>query len=112
MIRDCDSVTGFERLLDESHEAPILVLKHSTRCPISARAQQAYQRFAETATAPCCRVLVLEQRDVSDAVAARLQLPHQSPQAFVLHKGKVVWQASHFAITEEALAGALANISK
>jgi bacillithiol system protein YtxJ len=112
MIRDCDSVADFERLLVESHDAPILVLKHSTRCPISARANQAYLRFAETATVPCCRVLVLEQRDVSDAVAARLQLPHQSPQAFVLQDGTVVWQASHYAITEETLAAALAATGK
>jgi bacillithiol system protein YtxJ len=91
---------------------PALVFKHSTRCPISARAHDAFVRWAAGAGADAplpCRVLVVEDRPVSDAVAADTGVAHQSPQALLVQGGRVLWHASHWAIDEAALAAAAAD---
>ena len=46
---------------------------------------------------------VIEARDLSDAAAERLGVPHASPQAIVIRHGHSVWHASHYDITANAL---------
>lgn len=43
------------------------------------------------------------RRPVSDAIARRLGIRHETPQAFVIYQGQVFFHASHYAITPDAL---------
>jgi bacillithiol system protein YtxJ len=52
-------------------------------------------------------VLVIENRRLSDIVAERLGVRHESPQALLIKDGRAVWHASHWSITSEALVNAL-----
>ena len=98
----------FEQLLEQSKTSSVLIFKHSTQCGISDQAYQEFERFAETAgELPCGVVLVLENRDVSNAIAARLGVRHESPQAILVRNGKSKWNASHWSITAETLTEAL-----
>jgi bacillithiol system protein YtxJ len=82
-----------------------VLLKHGATCGISAAARDALAAFsAEHPGVPVYGVEVTGQRAVSDLVAERLGVPHESPQVFVLRGGRPVWHAAHFAITAEALA--------
>lgn len=84
-----------------------LVFKHSPTCPISAAAFAQYERFArahpELATG---WIQVVAERPLSNAVAARTGVRHESPQAIWLVEGEARWSASHSAITEASLAAA------
>lgn len=51
-------------------------------------------------------VKVIEDRPVSNEIAARLGVKHESPQAILVRSGKAVWHASHGRITAAALAEA------
>ena len=51
---------------------------------------------------------VIEERQLSQSIAERTNIRHESPQAIVLFKGSPVWNDSHFYITEENLNRALA----
>ena len=85
----------------------VLLFKHSPICPISARALAELHAFlAAHPDTPSAWVDVLAQRPLSQTVAAATGVEHESPQAIVLAGGKVVWHASHGAITEETLARA------
>ncbi|HSS48947.1 MAG TPA: monothiol bacilliredoxin BrxC family protein, partial [Thermoanaerobaculia bacterium] len=42
-------------------------------------------------------------RAVSDALAQRTGVRHESPQIFLLRQGQVAWQASHYGINRQAL---------
>jgi bacillithiol system protein YtxJ len=53
-------------------------------------------------------VNVIEDRPVSNAIAERLQVKHESPQALLIKNGKAVWHASHWNVTEDSLAQAVA----
>ncbi len=53
---------------------------------------------------PAFLVDVRAQRSVSQQIAARSGVEHESPQIIVFQRGAVVWNASHDDITAEALA--------
>ena len=91
--------------LDAILAAPMAVLlKHGSRCPISASARDELAALAGAhPDLLVAGVEVTSQRELSDHVADRLGVAHQSPQAFVLRDGAVTWQATHFAITARAV---------
>ena len=107
MIKDIKTAQDWEQLLADSHDTPTFLLKHSTRCGISASAWRAFQECSGTGSCGFCRVLVVEDRPMSQQIARDSGIPHQSPQAILFWQGKPVWNASHWSITAEALSAAL-----
>ena len=105
------SISELERLIDASHTAPVLLFKHSLTCPISSRALDEYRRFLaerpEGDPTICALVEIQKARPVSDAIAERTGVRHESPQALLLRGGEVAWHASHWSIRADALAGAV-----
>jgi bacillithiol system protein YtxJ len=57
-------------------------------------------------------VEVPRQRELSDAVAERTGLRHQSPQLLVIRDGEVIWHASHWGIERPRLERALAGLTR
>ena len=83
----------------------VILYKHSTRCAVSAFVIDEILRFSEKHPSWKIWILkVIEQRHFSDAVAERLGVRHESPQAFVIRHGRCTWQASHSGITAQGLA--------
>ena len=81
-----------------------VLFKHSTRCPVSAYVIDEVMAFAEDHPEwPVHLLKVIEQRPLSNEAAERLGVPHESPQAFVLRRGRVWWHGSHNEVTAEAL---------
>jgi len=106
-------VTAVDRIADRTElESALsggrfLLFKHSRICPTSDRAFGAYRRFVEGhPDVPTGWIDVIAQRPWSQEVAATTGVRHESPQALLLEGGRVVWHASHFAITESALKAA------
>ncbi len=107
-------LTGMEELdeaIASSAERPVFVYKHSTVCPVSARAADHYHDFADgDASSPpplFTQVLVIENRDLSNEIESRLSVRHESPQLLLLRDGKVAWHASHFSISTDNIQSAL-----
>jgi bacillithiol system protein YtxJ len=93
-------------LLDPGADAPAFILKHSTACPISASAKARFEQYAaanEAAMPPCCILLVIEDRPLSNRVAESLGVQHQSPQLILVKGGEAVWSASHNGIAPERI---------
>lgn len=84
-----------------------LVFKHSTRCPISAAAFAEYRAWtAAHPSAPTGWIDVIEDRELSGLLAQRTGVRHESPQALLVSRGRVLWHASHGAITRASLEAA------
>ncbi|KHD84325.1 general stress protein [Heyndrickxia ginsengihumi] len=84
-----------------------LLFKHSTTCPISAKAHEEFQACVEETNIPAAEVLVIEDRPVSNTIAEEFGIRHESPQIFLLDDGKVRWNASHWNITRQTISAAL-----
>jgi len=96
---------ALEELFERSNERPVLLFKHSNACPISAHAYREMEQFKGDVPI----VVVQESREVSREVETRTGVRHETPQALVLRNGEVVWSASHFDITRDAVESALKN---
>jgi bacillithiol system protein YtxJ len=94
---------SFEELTERSRDRPIVIFKHSLTCPISSAAYERMEEFdGEVAL-----VEVQRARPLSAEIENRLGVAHESPQVIVLSNRQVVWNASHFGITAEAVAAAV-----
>jgi bacillithiol system protein YtxJ len=103
-------IDELDQLLTESAAQPLLLFKHSYSCGISAEALDElvdHLNSDRPATVRYAMVTVQTHRDVSNAVAKRLGVRHETPQAFVIRGGRVVWTASHFRVTAKAVDAAL-----
>jgi monothiol bacilliredoxin len=108
MVVELRQDQDLDDLLEQSKTDPVLIFKHSTQCSISGEVQREFLDFV--AKAPDLKAVVIrviESRRLSDAVAERLGVRHESPQALLIKDGRVVWHASHWSITSEALVAAL-----
>lgn len=93
-----------------SFELPVGIFKHSTRCSISAVAKSRLERgwgFEEGQEPKMYYLDLIVYREVSNAIASRLGIHHESPQLILLRNGAVVYDASHSDITVQALQEAL-----
>jgi bacillithiol system protein YtxJ len=89
-----------DTIVKESSIQPVLIFKHSTRCSISASALDRLERKwsqVENLIKPYYLDL-LKYRAISNAIAYKLGVEHQSPQAIVIKNGKVVYHNSHMEI--------------
>ena len=79
-----------------SVEKPIVIFKHSTRCGVSRMVLRQFENEfnREEAIIPYFLDL-LEHRDISNAIAERFGVVHQSPQLIVIKDGKAVYNTSH-----------------
>jgi bacillithiol system protein YtxJ len=89
----------------------VIIFKHSLTCPISSRALREFQSHLSKADSRVSYNLITVQsaRAVSNEVAARLGVRHESPQAILIVNGREVWNASHFDITASTIKQAIKN---
>ena len=108
-LQELNSIQDLDRALDESNERPVLLFKHSLTCPISTRAFREFQSYLANPDPRISYKLVTVQtsRPVSDEIAARLKLEHESPQAILVRNGRELWNASHNEITALSLSEAI-----
>ena len=107
MVKELVENEDLEELIERSRTDPILIFKHSTQCSISIAAYVEFLKFTQDASDVVCGVvLVLENRRLSNTIASRFGVRHESPQAIVLRNGRPHWNASHWAITIDALSKA------
>jgi len=113
-ITHISRIEDLEHLLSESHTRPLLLFKHSHTCGISAEALDELVDHVNTGISENTEinpryavVTVQTHRDVSNAVTAKLGVRHETPQALLIRDGRVVWSASHFRVTADAVQRAL-----
>lgn len=83
-------------IIFNSNEKPAVIFKHSTRCSISRMALKQFENEfnLEEEITPYFLDL-LNHRDISNEIANRFGVEHQSPQILLIKDGKSVYDASH-----------------
>ena len=102
-----------EAIISKSFEQPVLIFKHSTRCPVSSmaldRLERAWSDEEMQALAPYFLDLI-SYRNVSAEVANTLQVEHESPQLLLVKNGEAVYHTSHMGINYQQLKKELASV--
>ena len=104
-------IAELERLLAESSRTPVLLFKHSYSCGTSAEALDELLEHLSRHDGPTrfAMVTVQTDRQISNAISTRLGVRHETPQALLVRDGRVVWSASHFRVTADEIARAIAR---
>jgi len=100
-----DKIEQFDEIDGISQTKPVVLFKHSTRCSIS---RMALKQFDAEFNYPEEKIDwylldLLNHRDLSNEIASRYNVMHQSPQIVVIRNGKAVFNESHDSISAEDL---------
>lgn len=100
--KSLSTVEQLDEIITTSKTKTVLIFKHSTRCGISRMVLSRFEEsFNDNKDAVEFYYLdLLNFRSISDEVAARFQVFHQSPQLLVIKNGACVAQGSHYSILE------------
>jgi bacillithiol system protein YtxJ len=90
--------------IQNNSEKPILLFKHSTTCSISRMALKNFEREFDLQDKIDTYFLdLLNFRSVSNEIASRFQVIHQSPQILLIKDGVAIYNASHDKIDAQEL---------
>lgn len=96
------SIEQLSGIAEASSGRTQVIFKHSTRCGISRMALNLFEReqLSKLEDADVYFLDLIKHRDVSNEIAAKFGVEHQSPQVLVIRDQKVVTHASHNGIGE------------
>lgn len=89
-------------IFDLSFNKPQLIYKHSTTCGISSMVLHMFTKGYEfdEERAHMYFLDIHRNRELSNNIARKFQVRHESPQLIILNKGQVTAHASHGAIVD------------
>jgi bacillithiol system protein YtxJ len=93
-----ESLQELQEAEKASFEKPLVLFKHSTSCSISSMAKSRLEGASDGSSPTIYYLDLLSHRDISNEIASRFKVRHESPQVVVLDNGKVQYHASHGAI--------------
>ena len=94
-----------DEIAETSKTQTVAILKHSTSCGISRMVLRQFEQSYDLKEEQIKLYFLdlLSYRDISNKIASRFNVPHQSPQLLVIKDGEVVFDASHSSIQSEKL---------
>lgn len=108
--REITTLEEWNAAKEQSGTKPVVILKHSTRCPVSTSALEEYEQYLGKQPNPdvdYVLVKVIESRPVSNQIAEDLGVVHASPQIIYVKNHHAEWNASHWAVTAKHMTAVL-----
>lgn len=101
-------LSQLDEIVTISDNKPIVIFKHSTRCSVSRFALKQFEsEYDLTDSVDAYFLDLLEYRVISNEIASRFGVYHQSPQLLLIKEGKSVYDVSHSDINAMELKGKL-----
>jgi bacillithiol system protein YtxJ len=101
-----------DQLVERSFAQPVIIFKHSPACGTSAYAFDELDTYRQDPSAhEVYLVDVLRNRPLSQALAVRFRVHHESPQLLLVVDGKVAWHTSHYGVSAAALERAVTRLT-
>ncbi|MCF8243964.1 MAG: bacillithiol system redox-active protein YtxJ [Saprospiraceae bacterium] len=99
------STAEIDAIIERSNQVPCLIFKHSTRCSISFMAKHRLEGtwdFSVSHIEPFYLDLI-EHRNISNEIAQRFEVYHESPQILLIKNGECILDASHLDISVDEI---------
>lgn len=105
-----ESSDQIEEIIQASRTTPVVIYKHSRHCGVSffvrARLEKQWKNGYDV---DFYFLDLVSHRDVSNEVADRFGVRHESPQVLLIRNGESVFDTSHVGVSAKALRKALEN---
>ncbi|WP_318345410.1 bacillithiol system redox-active protein YtxJ [Flagellimonas baculiformis] len=96
-----ESLEQLETMEADSKERPQVIFKHSSTCGISSMVLKIFNgSYDPTLDYDPYFLTIQAHRDLSNVIADRFGVRHESPQLLILKNGKVIFHTSHGAIAD------------
>ncbi len=95
MWTEITSLSDIDVILKTSKTQTVAVFKHSTRCSISRRVLSQFEKTNESKAIKFYYLDLLNHRDISNEIANKFDVVHQSPQLIVFKDEQVILSVSH-----------------
>ena len=93
-----------DEIIAISNKKPVAIFKHSTKCSVSRMALKQFENEFNSSDKITPYFLdLIAHRDISDEIANRFGVTHQSPQLILIKNGKAIYNVSHSDIDAESL---------
>ncbi len=102
---DLDTMEQLDTIVENSKTTPQAIFKHSTRCGVSRMVIGQFKKeyALEEGQLDLYYLDLIANRVISNEIANRFNVVHESPQLLVIKNGVVVKHASHGAINDVLL---------
>ncbi len=107
-----DNVAALDTIEADSKNKTVVIFKHSTSCSISAMALNRLERSwkeEEMENTDAYYLDLLSYRDISNAIAQKFGIEHQSPQILVIKGGVCTYDNSHMGISYQSVKDQLSS---
>ena len=98
-----NSTEQLDEIIAQSHIQPVAIFKHSTRCSISSMAKSRLERAEAPEALAFYYLDLLAYRPISNEIAERFGVHHQSPQLLLIRNGECSYEESHSGIDMDDL---------
>ena len=97
------NIDQLEAIAAASFQQPQLILKHSTTCSISKMALARLERSTTPENINFHFLDLLNYRPISQAIAEKFKVYHESPQILLIKNGECTFDESHGGIQMEEI---------
>lgn len=97
-------ISTIDQIIKDSFDKPQVIFKHSTRCSISSMALNRLEREQAPANANFYYLDLLNYRNISNEIASKFSVYHESPQILIIRNGECVYDESHQGINMSEIA--------
>ena len=104
---ELNSMEQLDEIENASEKKTVAILKHSTRCGVSKMVLRMFEsdyNLEEDKPVDLYFLDLIRYREISNAIAERFKVRHESPQLIVLKNREVVHHSSHQGISADKLA--------
>lgn len=93
------------QIVKDSYTKPVVLFKHSIRCGTSAMVKNQLENDwdLEEGTLDFYYLDLINHRNISNLIAQKFNVVHQSPQIIILKEGKAIFDTSHQMISVEGI---------
>ncbi len=98
-----NTIDQLDSIAEQSFQKPQIILKHSTTCSISRMALARLERSTPLAAGDFYYLDLLQYRPISNLIAEKFSVHHESPQILVIKNGECTYTESHYGITMEEI---------
>ncbi len=92
-----------DTISQKSNTLPQVIFKHSTRCSISSMALNRLERETASEQADFYFLDLIKNRVLSNEVAEKFQVHHESPQILVIKNTQCIYDESHQGISMQEI---------
>jgi bacillithiol system protein YtxJ len=98
------TVDQFENILEKSFDTPQLIYKHSIACGISSMIKYRLEKNTPPPDLEFHFLDIMRFRSLSNLIATKLKIHHESPQVLLIRNAQCVYDESHMGITMKEIA--------